>query len=97
MNFQLDDIFPDPEQAWLDELAAAELTWQKYEGWTLPDGSILVRCETNDNRDLGCPSEWAQWELTCKSRMDFDRICGVSRTGCFGTKVDVYLDGQKLF
>lgn len=97
MSFQLGDIFPDPEQAWLDELQAAELCWHKVEAWTQPDGAIRVRCETNDNRDEGYPTEWAEWETTCKSRMDFDRAYGVSRTGSYGTKVDVFLDGQKLF
>ena len=73
------------------------LAWQVARGWTRTDGSVFVRVMTNDEFDRGYPSGHGEWEFVCASRMDFDRRCGVSRTGSSGVKVDVYLDGQRLF
>jgi len=67
-----------------------------YRGWTRDHGKIVVDWYTNDNLDYGISSEYASRRYTLANRQQFDRVCGKSRTGCGGTRVEVYLDGKKI-
>ena len=70
--------------------------YEIIEGWSRPDGQIEVQVSTNDNLDLGYPSEYSQWSYVCKNREAFDKRCGKSHYGCSGIKVMVMLDGKEV-
>jgi hypothetical protein len=70
--------------------------WQRYDAHTEPGGLIRARCETNDNLDLGYPSEYASWELTWPNLGSFLRaVSGGSHQGVL-CQVTVTLDGREL-
>lgn len=59
------------------------------------DGNVTVYHSTNDNLDLGYPSEYASWETYPKTIEQALKVSGKSRQG-IGCKVDVYLNGEKI-
>jgi hypothetical protein len=70
--------------------------WQRNDAHTEPGGLIRARCETNDNLDLGYPSEYASWELTWPDLHSFLRaVRGGSHQGML-RQVTVALDGREL-
>jgi hypothetical protein len=71
-------------------------TYQVYDAYTRADGTIRVSVSTNDNLDLGYPSECARWDFICKDREAFDTRCGKSHTGCLGCEVKVYLNSKEV-
>ncbi|MHB8564228.1 MAG: hypothetical protein ACYDDA_09865 [Acidiferrobacteraceae bacterium] len=73
-----------------------ELVYSEYDLHTLPDGRIAGRCCTNDNLDLGCPSEYAEWEITYRNRTDCLRTTGGCHVGFSGHRVTVTLDGERV-
>lgn len=71
--------------------------YQRYDGYTNPDGTIHVDVITNDDNDDGLPDEdTVEWTLRCPDRAAFDKRVGRSRTGCSGIAVTVTLDGVRV-
>jgi hypothetical protein len=83
-------------------------TWSKNEIFSETDpnafvdedvvgrGPVLVRMSTNDNYDVGYPSEYASWYCRYATVKDAVKSVGVCRYGFAGCKVDVFLDGERL-
>jgi hypothetical protein len=69
-------------------------TWQRYEGWTRPDGSVMAFIATNDDRDLGYPNEFSSLTVKYPSVEHFRRSVGYTRVGMSGCEVTVTLDGE---
>lgn len=70
--------------------------YQHYHLGTRPDGQIEGTANTNDNLDVGYPSEDAQWPVRYRSREEMERQTGKSHVGISGCQVVVYLDGEKI-
>ncbi len=83
---------PDGDEPDLTEPAA----WAAYDCTLLPDGTIHVACQTNDDRDLGYPSGESWYTLTHASLTAARRARGVCRVGVSGIIVTVTLDGQRV-
>jgi len=72
-------------------------TWSEYRITELENGSCLVECSTNDNNDDGYPdNEVDMWKMHFKSLEDAIEVTGRSRTGCIGTIVTVWHNGEKI-
>jgi len=78
-----------------DAMPILDRVYHRIDGWTQGDGSVATTHTTNDNEDRGYPGPVETWEQKYSSREQFTRICGKSRTGCFGCEVTVTLDGKK--
>jgi len=59
-------------------------------------GVITGRAWTNDNLDLGYPSEDANWDVSYKNKESAIKNTGGSHIGVNGCEVEVTLDGQNL-
>lgn len=58
------------------------------------DGTVVDRVYTNDDYDLGYPTESARWEVTYPSlEAALDRV-GATRYGYLGTRVEVFINGE---
>jgi hypothetical protein len=88
----------DPDDDWPDDPPepTEPMAWQRYDASTEPGGLIRARCETNDNLDVGYPSEYASWELTWPDLDSFLRaVSGGSHQGVL-CQVTVMLDGCEI-
>ncbi len=102
-HIYLDGATPDPDDDdsplddEFDDAPPSEApAMTTYHGDEQPDGSIVVACWTNDNRDTGYPGEEAAWTLTHASRQAARRIHGASRVGWGGTHVTVTVNGRRI-
>ena len=57
------------------------------------DGSATVHVWTDDNFDLGYPTETATWDLHYASFADALRYTGGTRTSLYGQPIDVFVNG----
>ncbi len=73
-----------------------ETTWQRYDLYTMPNGTIRGECATNDNLDHGYPSESARWEVRYRDYAQMLKLTGGSHVGCIGCQVRVFLDGKAV-
>lgn len=64
-----------------------------YDLYPQADGKVVVSTWTNDNLDLGEPSETARWEITYPDLPAALKASGGTRYGMWGHRVDVYLNG----
>lgn len=60
------------------------------------DDGAMVFTWTNDDRDLGVPSEIASWSRKFESAEQALQYTGKSRRGVSGVKVVVTLDGKEV-
>lgn len=58
--------------------------------------SILITEFTNDNLDLGYPSEFATWQSEYPDLESALKRTGKSHTGISGILVEVFLNGIKI-
>ena len=70
-------------------------TWQRVVGHTREDGRVMAYVSTNDNLDLGYPSEYASWTTRYSSAESFRQHAGYTRVGILGCRVTVTLDGEE--
>ena len=70
-------------------------TWQTYDVVDDGLGGANVHCATNDNLDLGYPSESADWDLHFKRVEDALKHAGRSRVGFSGVVVTVTYNGEE--
>ena len=71
--------------------------WQRYDLWTMPDGSIQGRTATNDNLDRGYPNDYEEWDVSFKNKEAMlKQLGGGSHYGVRGVRVEVVLDGAEV-
>lgn len=89
----------EPDYSWW-EGQEEELEWepQEPEAWhridlfTFDEDAVLVLHSTNDNKDLGYPSEYASWEEEYSSLEAALKAVGPTRQGVL-CRVNVFVDG----
>ena len=69
--------------------------WMTYDVVDDGLGGANVHCATNDNLDLGYPSQTDAWTLHFKRVEDALRHAGFSRVGVSGVKVTVTYNGEE--
>ena len=60
------------------------------------DGTATVHVWTDDNFDLGYPTETATWDLHYTSFADALRYAGGTRTSLYGQPIDVVCNGMLI-
>jgi hypothetical protein len=59
-------------------------------------GPVVVEWSTNDNLDIGFPSERGSLTMRFRTLKEAVENSGGTRRGCMGAKVEVYLNGEVL-
>jgi hypothetical protein len=79
------------------EFSEGPLAWSHYYLYTMADGSIEGRCETNDDGDTGYPGRYEEWEVQYRDKASMlKQLSGGSHVGWMGGRVEVYLDGEMI-
>lgn len=68
----------------------------EYHLRTCDDGKVEGTSWTNDNLDLGYPSEEASWYVSYPTRRQALERTGGTHVGANGCQVVVYLDGKRV-
>ena len=77
-----------------DEYFAPKV-WHTYDVVDDGQGGANVHCGTNDNFDMGYPSQTEYWDLHFNRVEDALKHAGFSRTGVYGGKVTVTYNGEE--
>jgi len=72
------------------------VSYQNYNLYTQPDGSIEGRTSTNDDEDRGYATSYAEWGERYRDLDEALKRTGGTHVGCGGTVVTVWLDGERV-
>ena len=82
---ELDDVYDD-----------LPVSWMRWDCHSQDDGQIFGRVSTNDDRDAGYPTEYADWEVRYKNMDDFLKHCSNGSGPGVAMRREVYLDGNEV-
>ena len=94
---ELDEQLQDDMERDAEEFSEGPAAWSRYYLHTKDDGSIVGRCETNDDGDTGYPGQHADWEVSYRDKANMlKQLSGGSHIGFTGVQVEVWLDGETI-